>query len=807
MRQEALRRRREEDEREHRSKEYALRRCRKELGIEEPRIASAIATSIVAAERDERKEMTALQIYQREINRLRNLVCDASPSEQLELGRRIRDGVRNIGRAQADLDRGQYTRTARLARLINWSRVESARLDGRRFATSVEARIAANDPDPVGTTIPWDVSTIRFGKADEYLTIHNADYPSGADNADIAPYFRHIQMQGEHIEICALEPSHSSWYGEVMESDHTKLLSGKSNLGLLTPRTGPERQTKLPITSRIQHLAAESSHGRGYAFAIKGHEADGPFYGIASYNIVSRTSPRAFFEDPHLDDTECRMVDFSFQFITPSVSDAMSVEVGTLLIEHARVHFGAQLFRSECNPLNTQYSHTMATLGLDTFKSFEPASYNTTLAAATWKFDFCTWKFATSKLKSRKEWYIEHDFLKSPASNSFPSRVENLEPIPDLAVVEIAPTPFDDPVAYELGPSQEVQAAQQAQEAQQASQNTNQTSLYFPGAGVASNSGTTWASHSDTSASNSTASDSHDENSGSSSGSSSGGSRPRSPRGSEPLIIRGHQVVAAAGMAMHRTWQGRDSFRAMKDREDSLAMPPPPLPQTPTMIPVLSQYPASSSSWPTVDNSNASCYSMHMDSGTTPCDRGNEQSVSTTWMDQLDSRQDPAPPQSALYEPTSDESSPDWQYERTRPQSAPCEHAPYEWTCPTERWPSSGACSDQPASNMETVLQVAGLLEPASYGPIGVEASGSSSKRLAPVSWERQPKKRPPLWQSSNLGETNNRSESPNTSLDQVFGTGIESNASPTAVEHFARQGYDSGLGTPTKAQLRPWQL
>ncbi|KAM3525775.1 hypothetical protein MY4038_007162 [Beauveria bassiana] len=126
------------------------------------------------------------------------------------------------------------------------------------------------------------------------------------------------------------------------------------------------------------------------------------------------------------------------------------IEVGTLLIEHARYYFGARLFRTECSPLNVRYTDIMQALGLRRFHTVEPASFNPALAAATWKFDLWSWKAAEEELKRQGQWFVNKDTMQEdPEAERWPIHEDPEEPLPSLAIVQAVPTVREDPAAFE----------------------------------------------------------------------------------------------------------------------------------------------------------------------------------------------------------------------------------------------------------------------------------------------------------------------------------------------------------------------
>lgn len=745
QRQLNVRKENEAAEMEHRSRAYALRRCRKELGIIDPGMSSTIADAILAAEKEERRELTALHIYTRELQRLEVMAEEATcPRERADINRRVKESDRSVAKAQAELDRGQYIRTQKLRKMINLTKVESSRLAGGTIAERLADRIAAGAPDAAGTVIPWDTGTIKIGGANDYLTIHNPAYPRRTQNTDIGPHFRNILMQGQKVEICALKHGQAYHYGQMMEN----IDCSKPEPGLLTPRIDPKRKTKLPVYGRMLDLAGDAGRGRGYALALKSHDADGPFYGIASYNTVTNISPREFFGNAHFDGAQCRMVDFSFHVLPGRLSEAEVIEIGTLLIEHARVYFGARLFRSECNPLNARYSDAMAALGLSKFKAVEPASYNANLAAATWKFDFCAWKSVTSTLRSQGQWYVEQDFMKDPDEERRPPHPDPQEPLPALAVIEAAPTVHDDPAAYEAQPPQSAQGGQALQVVQQGSQTLEWSSSYISGTMETSDSETTsGAGHSDSSPSNSAASNSHAASSRSSSASSASGCHG----GSEALIIRGQQVMETAKKARDDIWQGNPSSKSRKYKQDSLAMPPPPRPIVLGVPPRAVSSPAPPSASPrTADYPDMP---MEMEPQyTSPYNSKGKGSDSVKWLGQPSPATEQEEPEAAshekasmelvLYEPASYEPN------ASEPESHGITHC--DTRDPKGKRSTSSPCLDQPGPSTESAPDASVPSEPVLHEPTPPESSlyGSNGKRPASVSWETQPKKRSPLYQS-----------------------------------------------------------
>ncbi|KAM3539340.1 hypothetical protein ARSEF1564_007726 [Beauveria bassiana] len=401
LEQERRRIKNEEIETARRSTELSIQRCQTELGITDPTITSTIASEVLRAEEAERLQVAAVRLYSREIQRL----C----------------------------------------------RIESTRIKGRECGFTLRNEIVsecARRPvyDGVGHIVAFGAKYLRVGGADDYLTVHNPAYPRVSIVRNIAPNFRDIKVKGNTIAIRALKNAHGYAYAFMM-GDRQEFPFSRLEPGLLREDPVAKRQ---PVTARIRDFAVDAGHGRGYALAVQGHGDDAPFHGIASYNRVSEISPNEFFDTKHLSDEKCRMADFNFQLIYGKLPIETEIEVGTLLIEHARYYFGARLFRTECSPLNVRYTDIMQALGLRRFHTVEPASFNPALAAATWKFDLWSWKAAEEELKRQGQWFVKKDTMQEDSeAERWPIHEDPEEPLPSLAIVQAVPTVHEDPAAFE----------------------------------------------------------------------------------------------------------------------------------------------------------------------------------------------------------------------------------------------------------------------------------------------------------------------------------------------------------------------
>ncbi|XWW94731.1 hypothetical protein V2A60_002678 [Cordyceps javanica] len=434
------------------SMDLSIQRCQTELGIIDPSICADIAREILDAEEDERLQMASTNIYAREVRRLTITDGQPIPGKTVDPTGRRRDMRSEFIRSSVELSASQQRRQKRLQRFINLSRVEATRVDGRQRGLMLlndigRMRAAKSAFDGVGHLIPCGATMIRVGEAKDYLTIHNLDYPRGCNNEDLAANFRDVKLKGQNIAIRTLKNAHDFFYGEMMR-DPKEFSWSRPEPDVLMDNQEVKNQ---PVSERFRQFAFDASCGKGYTFAVQSHEENGEFYGIASYNNISNVSPNQFFGTRHLSEERCRMVDFNFQIISGKLPMERAVEVGTLLIEHARFYFGAQLFRSECSPLNAQYIDIMNAMGLGRFHAVEPASYNSTLAAATWKFNLWAWKGVEQDLNFSNKWFIPNTtaMQEDPDLVRRPVHPEPEEPLPKLAVVHAMPTAYEDPAAFE----------------------------------------------------------------------------------------------------------------------------------------------------------------------------------------------------------------------------------------------------------------------------------------------------------------------------------------------------------------------
>ncbi|KAJ3498402.1 hypothetical protein NLG97_g1147 [Lecanicillium saksenae] len=447
LNQERRRRENEEAEVELRSKELTIRRCQVDLGIVNSKILKDIAEQVFRAEVQDRQQTAALNIYQREVERLRG--GDGLPTSppRILTSPQIRDIEDEVEVAQQTLNTQRDIRNARLRSYLNVCRTESTRDEGKatleKLATGL-AEAFAKDPnyDPRGRPVHCRFDFTRIGQAEDYLTLHNRDYERGPAS-ELAPNFRNIKIKGKTLAIRALKNTHANEYAVLMENPEWS----KPEPGLVVPGVAPRRQR---VVQRIRELAGDAGHGQGYALAVQGHGDGGQFYGIASYNRIVTTTPNDFFETVHMSPDKHRMVDFNFQLSCASLSMQNAIEVGILIIEHARRYFGASLFLTQCSPLNSRYIDIMGALGLGRYQTIEAASYDRKLTAMVWKFDLCAWKAAEVELRFRGEWFINDDTMQEdPDRLKRPIKSEPREDFPNLAKVKTRATALEDPAAFE----------------------------------------------------------------------------------------------------------------------------------------------------------------------------------------------------------------------------------------------------------------------------------------------------------------------------------------------------------------------
>ncbi|KAM3550114.1 hypothetical protein MY1884_008412 [Beauveria asiatica] len=434
--------------------------------------------------------------------------------------------------------------------------------------------------DGVGHIVAFGARYLRVGGADDYLTVHNPTYPRVTVVRNIAPNFRNIKVKGNTIAIRALKNAHGYAYASMM-GDRQEFPFSRPELGLLREEPAAKRQ---PVTARIRDFAVDAGHGRGYALAVQGHGDDGPFHGIASYNRISETSPNEFFDTKHLSNEKCRMADFSFQLIYGKLPIETEIEVGTLLVEHARYYFGARLFRTECSPLNVRYIDTMQALGLRRFHTVEPASFNPALAAATWKFDLWSWKAAEEELKRQGQWFMNRDTMQEdPEAQRWPIHQDPEEPLPSLAIVQAVPTVHEDPAAFE--------AIRQSTHFVQSHSGpvpwpqTSESIEWSSGSYLTGTTGTTDTvtssglgySESDQTQSKSSTFQSQSPT-GSSSESLASITREAS-KASRAFIAADEQLTDCPVCSESRVWQGSVAIEVLRKEEDFRAMPPPKLPK------------------------------------------------------------------------------------------------------------------------------------------------------------------------------------------------------------------------------------
>ncbi|KAM3553995.1 hypothetical protein ARSEF4850_006671 [Beauveria asiatica] len=434
--------------------------------------------------------------------------------------------------------------------------------------------------DGVGHIVAFGARYLRVGGADDYLTVHNPTYPRVTVVRNIAPNFRNIKVKGNTIAIRALKNAHGYAYASMM-GDRQEFPFSRPELGFLREEPAAKRQ---PVTARIRDFAVDAGHGRGYALAVQGHGDDGPFHGIASYNRISETSPNEFFDTKHLSNEKCRMADFSFQLIYGKLPIETEIEVGTLLVEHARYYFGARLFRTECSPLNVRYIDTMQALGLRRFHTVEPASFNPALAAATWKFDLWSWKAAEEELKRQGQWFMNRDTMQEdPEAQRWPIHQDPEEPLPSLAIVQAVPTVHEDPAAFEAirQPTHFVQSHSGPVPWPQTSESIEWSSGSYL-TGTTGTTDTVTSSGLGYSESDQTQSKSSTFQSQSPTGSSSeslASITREASKASRAFIAADEQLTDCPVCSESRVWQGSVAIEVLRKEEDFRAMPPPKLPK------------------------------------------------------------------------------------------------------------------------------------------------------------------------------------------------------------------------------------
>ncbi|KAJ6788630.1 hypothetical protein PWT90_08450 [Aphanocladium album] len=634
LNQERRRRENEEAEIQRRSKELTIRRCQVDLGITDAAICEGIANEVFKTEVEDRHQVAALSIYRREVARLRG--GDGLPTSppRILTSDKIEATEAEVNRAQKDLNRDRDIRNNRLRGYVNLCRTESTRVEGRACLTQLAKDLAeefSRNPNysPIGKVVHCGFNLTRIGRAEDYLTLHNPSYERG-DASELAPNFRNIKIKGQHIAIRALKNMHADQYAALMENPQWS----KPERGLVTTDPSVRRQ---PVIARIRELAGDAGYGRGYALAVQGHGDNGQFYGIASYNCIVRTSPNEFFETVHMNTDKCRMVDFNFDLACGALSMERAVEVATLLIEHARRYFGAQLFRTQCSPLNSRYIDIMGALGLGRFQTIEAASYNRTVTAMVWKFDTCAWKAAEVELTFRRRWFIDLDSMQEdPDPHKRPMKHDPAEAKPKLAIVKTQPTFLEDPAAFENTPQPMPPVVQLFPQAMQ---------------GVHAIEHTAWsASESQHNGSNSTGTTATGD-SGTSSGlgnsesaqskSTFGTFRTESltdssdsspPPANGTFGLQDEHAASASTQSSSKAWDTCPVMQALRAEEASLQMPPPELPNRPIGE---SQQTAQSDTFSFAHYSDLTSESMEIDSQSfAPDDPKGKRPASTTFLNQ-----------------------------------------------------------------------------------------------------------------------------------------------------------------------------
>ncbi|KAF1734047.1 hypothetical protein CRV24_005582 [Beauveria bassiana] len=728
LEQERRRIKNEEIETARRSTELSIQRCQTELGITDPTITSTIASEVLRAEEAERLQVAAVRLYSREIQRLVSTGGQPLPGVHVIDGaRRINDVRRELTRAQEELESGRQGRRYRLCRYINQCRIESTRIKGRECGFALRNEIVsecARRPvyDGVGHIVAFGAKYLRVGGADDYLTVHNPAYPRVSIVRNIAPNFRNIKVKGNTIAIRALKNAHGYAYAFMM-GDRQEFPFSRSEPGLL--REDPVKRQ--PVTARIRDFAVDAGHGRGYALAVQGHGDDGQFHGIASYNRVSEISPNEFFDTTHLSDEKCRMADFNFQLVYGKLPIETEIEVGTLLIEHARYYFGARLFCTECSPLNVRYTDIMQALGLRRFHTVEPASFNPTLAAATWKFDLWSWKAAEEELKRQGQWFVNKDTMQEdPEAERRPIHEDPEEPLPSLAIVQAVPTVHEDPAAFETTrqPTHSVQSHFGPVPWPQTSESIEWSS----GSYLTGNTGTTDTGTSSGlgySESDQTQSNSSTIQSRSPTDSSSESLASITREASRAFIVADEQLTDSPVCSELRVWQGSVAVGVLREEEDSRAMPPPMLPKNIPSQPTSS----SESSANLSSESDVTHASMNVDSPPRPpSDAKGNRPTSSISLGELDPSTQTELPATGLYNEEGDwRVSEQWPVSDSSPACA--------------LWSEPGLWLHETVPGTEVVSQASMIYD-------------RKGKRPASLTWDAQPKRPSPLRQTLTPEET-----------------------------------------------------
>ncbi|KAM3512567.1 hypothetical protein MY11210_003742 [Beauveria gryllotalpidicola] len=652
-------------------------------------------------------------------------------NEEIEIARRSTEI--SIQRCQTELGITDPTITSTIAsevlRAEEAERLQVAAV--RLYSREIQRLVSTGgqplpDYDGVGHIVAFGARYLRVGGADDYITMHNPAYPRVAIVRNIAPNFRNIKVKGNTIAIHALKNAHGYTYAFMM-GDRQEFPFGRPEPGLLREDPVAKRQ---PVTARIRDFAVDAGHGRGYALAVQGHGDDGPFHGIASYNRISEISPNEFFDTKHLSDEICCMADFNFQLIYGKLPMETEIEVGTLLIEHARYYFGARLFRTECSPLNIRYIDTMQALGLRRFHTVEPASFNPALAAATWKFDIWSWKATEEELKRQGQWFVNKDTMQEdPEAERRPIHEDPEEPLPSLAIVQAVPTVHEDPAAFEPI-KQPAHFIFQSQPGPVPWPQTSDSIEWSSGSYLTGTTGTTGTGtssglgYSESDQSHSTSSTFQSR---SPTGSSSGSLAPITGEASRAFIAADEQVTDSPVHSESRGWQVSVAMKVLRKEEDSRAMPPPELPKR---LSISSQQTYSSeSSVNATFESDVTNVSMEIDSlPSPPSDAKGKRPASSFLLG---------------------ERGPSTQTELPAPMFY---HEGEDWPV-SEQWPVSDSCSacalwsDPGLWLHETVAST----EEASQASV---TYGRKGKRPASLTWEAQPTRPSPLRQTSTTEET-----------------------------------------------------
>ncbi|OAA78549.1 hypothetical protein LEL_05372 [Akanthomyces lecanii RCEF 1005] len=432
----------------------------------------------------------------------------------------------------------------------------------------------------------------------------------------------------------------------------------------------------------------------------------------------------------------------------------------------------------------------MTALGLSRFQAIEPASYNPNLAASTWKFDLCAWKSMEEQLRFQGRWFVLKNTMQEDTEAAKQMHDDPEEPLPDLANVQVEPTIFEDPAAFEPM-EQPAQSTSQphvgpVQWPQDSESMEWSSGSYLTGTTPTNDSGTSSGlGYSDSAQSRSNPSTFHDN---SHTGSSSGSSVPRPLEASGPFNVGDGQASPSTQEEKTLVWQGAAAMKALRDEEAARAMPPPDLPRRLT-LPL--QQSSSSSSSSTADYPVNASGSMEIYSqASTSYDPKGKRPASSSWIGQPGPSTEAARPAQMPYDYDEEQSVSDsWPTSETWPDSDPWPNAD-PWLT-SEPWPNSTDPGMDEASasqavvpydrkgkrrafeprpnptdaGMDEALQAAAPydhkgkrrafepwsnptdagMEEASQAVVPYDRKG---KRPASVSWDTQPKRPSPLHQS-----------------------------------------------------------